>query len=74
MVRISVIYQQRRRGCAARKPRIARSGLSREIIVQRLDALNPRNRHEEVPPDEADQPLDLALVVALARPNLSSNR
>ena len=41
---------------------------SREIIVQRLDALNPRNRHEEVPPDEADQPLDLALVVALARP------
>ena len=28
----------------------------------------PRNRHEEVPPDEADQPLDLALVVALARP------
>ena len=39
-----------------------------EIVGARLDALNPRNRHEEVPPDEADQPLDLALVVALARP------
>ncbi len=47
---------------------LAPAALSREIIVQRLDALNPRNRHEEVPPDEADQPLDLALVVALARP------
>ena len=47
---------------------LAPPALSREIIVQRLDALNPRNRHEEVPPDEAGQPLDLALVIALARP------
>ena len=47
---------------------LAPAALSREIIVQRLDALNPRNRHEEVPPDEAGQPLDLALVIALARP------
>jgi hypothetical protein len=31
-------------------------------------ALHPRHRHQEVAPGVADQPLDLALVVALARP------
>ena len=54
---------------------LAPAALSREIIVQRLDALNPRNRHEEVPPDEADHPSTLPLSLPLpGRPNLSSNR
>ena len=36
--------------------------------VQRLEAFERRHRHHEVAAREADQPLDLALVVALARP------
>jgi hypothetical protein len=36
--------------------------------VQRGQALDPRHRHQEVAPGVADQPLHLALVVALARP------
>ena len=39
-----------------------------QIGVQRLEALEHRDRHQEVPARIADQPLDLALVVALARP------
>ena len=36
--------------------------------VQRLEAFERRHRHHEVAAREADQPLDLALVVALCRP------
>ena len=37
-----------------------------QLRVQRLEARRPRHRHQVVPPDPADQSLDLALVVALA--------
>src|SRR5512143_2570130 len=36
--------------------------------VQRLEAVEHWHRHHEVPAREADQTLDLALVVAFARP------
>src|SRR5271165_4236064 len=39
-----------------------------KIGVQRLEALENRNRNEEVPSGVADQPLDFAFVVAFARP------
>ena len=39
-----------------------------ESIVEGREALGTRDGDQEVPPDEADQSLDLALVVALARP------
>ena len=48
--------------------RLAPAALSRESIVEGLEALGPRDGDQEVPPDEADQSLDLAFVVALARP------
>ena len=47
---------------------LAPAALSRESIVEGLEALGPRDGDQEVPPDEADQSLDLAFVVALARP------
>jgi hypothetical protein len=39
-----------------------------KIGVQRFEALEDRKRNEEVPSRVTDQPLDFALVVALARP------
>ncbi len=39
----------------------------REPGVERLEALRVRDRHQEVTTGEANQPLDLALVVALSR-------
>src|SRR5581483_4974714 len=39
-----------------------------EMRVERLEAFERRHRHHEVAACEADQPLDLALVVAFARP------
>src|ERR1700690_246225 len=39
-----------------------------KISVQRFEALEDRKRNEEVPSRVTDQPLDFALVVALARP------
>jgi hypothetical protein len=36
--------------------------------VQSCEAIERQDRHHEVPAREADQSLDLALVVALARP------
>ena len=46
----------RRRHCSAR------------ASFEGREALGTRDGDQEVPPDEADQSLDLALVVALARP------
>ena len=46
----------------APQPRaLAPPALRHETIVQGIDALDPRHRHQEVAPDEAYQPLDLAL-------------
>ena len=39
-----------------------------KIGVQRFEALEDRKRNEEVPSRITDEPLDFALVVALARP------
>src|SRR5262245_50141968 len=44
------------------------AAIGEQLLIQRGEAGGPRNRHQEVPPDIADQPLDLALVIALARP------
>ena len=38
-----------------------------EVGVQRLEAVEHGDQHQEVAPRIADEPLDLALVVALAR-------
>ena len=38
-----------------------------QISVERLEAVERRYRHHEVPTRKADEPLDLPLVVALAR-------
>ena len=48
--------------------RLAPAALFGESIVEGREALGTRDGDQEVPPDEADQSLDLALVVALARP------
>ena len=48
--------------------RLAPAALFGESIVEGREALSTRDGDQEVPPDEADQSLDLALVVALARP------
>jgi hypothetical protein len=37
------------------------------LLVQRRQSDRPRHRHQQVPPDPADQPLDFAFVVALTR-------
>jgi len=37
------------------------------MLVQDREALEHRDRHQKVAPREADEPLNLALVVALAR-------
>ena len=50
------------------RERLAPAPLFGESIVEGREALGTRDGDEEVPPDEADQSLDLALVVALARP------
>src|SRR5947208_17085646 len=39
-----------------------------QMGVQRREALERRDRHEEVPSRIADQPFDLTLVVAFAKP------
>src|ERR1700736_4648874 len=39
-----------------------------QLLVQRREARRPRHRHQQVPTDPADQPLDLAFVVAVAGP------
>src|SRR5689334_14945878 len=39
-----------------------------QLLVQRHQADRPRYRHQQVPADPADQPLDFALVVAFAGP------
>jgi hypothetical protein len=39
-----------------------------KIGVQRFEALEDGKRNEEVPSRVTDQPLDFALVIALARP------
>src|SRR5712671_305892 len=39
-----------------------------QLLIQRHQADRPRYRHQQVPADPADQPLDFALVVAFARP------
>jgi len=38
-----------------------------QLLVQRRQAGRPRHRHQQVPADPADQPLDFPLVVALTR-------
>ena len=48
--------------------RLPPAALFGESIVEGREALGTRDGDQEVPPDEADQSLDLALVVALARP------
>ena len=48
--------------------RLTPAALFGESIVEGREALGTRDGDQEVPPDEADQSLDLALVVALARP------
>ena len=48
--------------------RLAPAALFGESIVEGREALGTRDGDQEVPPDEADQSLDLAFVVALARP------
>ena len=53
---------------AAQPRRLAPAALFGESIVEGREALGTRDGDQEVPPDEADQSLDLALVVALARP------
>ena len=50
------------------RARLAPAALFGESIVEGREALGTRDGDQEVPPDEADQSLDLALVVALARP------
>jgi hypothetical protein len=46
-----------------------------QLLVQRYQADRSRHRHQQVPADPADQPLDFAFVVAFAgRPNWSPNR
>src|SRR5947209_7798639 len=39
-----------------------------QLLVQRYQAHRPRHRHQQVPADPADQPLDFAFVVAFAGP------
>ena len=54
--------------CGPEPRRLAPAALFGESIVEGREALARFNGDQEVPPDEADQSLDLALVVALARP------
>ncbi len=64
-----------RLGVAAQAIAHALAAALQQMRVQRLEAVEHRDRHHEVAPRVADQPLDLALVVALAgRPNRSWNR
>ena len=44
------------------------AAIRQQLLVQRGKAGGMGHRHQEVPPDQPDQPLHLALVVALARP------
>lgn len=53
---------------AAQAVRHSSTAAAHKIGVQRFEALEDRKRNEEVPSRVTDQPLDLALVVALARP------
>src|SRR6476620_2940523 len=39
-----------------------------QLLVQRRQSDRPRHRHQQVPPDPANQPLDFAFVVAFAGP------
>ena len=52
--------------------RLAPAALFGESRIEGREALSPRDGNQEVPPDKADQPLDLALVVPLARIALST--
>ena len=54
--------------CGPQPRRLAPAALFGESIVEGREALGTRDGDQEVPPDEADQSLDFALVVALARP------
>jgi hypothetical protein len=54
-------------GVAAQAIAHALATAREQMLVQRREAVEHRDRHQEVAPREADQPLDLALVVALAR-------
>ena len=56
-----------RLGMAAEHRVLPLEALLLQPCVQRLEALEPGHRHEEVPPAEADHALDVALVVPLAR-------
>ena len=55
-------------GVAAQPITVPAVAVVEQLRVQRLEARRPRHRHQEIPPDIADQPLHLALVVALAGP------
>jgi hypothetical protein len=46
----------------------AAAAIHRQPLVQRGEAGGMRNRHQEVPPDQPNQTLDLAFVGALAGP------
>ena len=43
------------------------AAIRQQLLVQRSEAGGMRQRHQVVPPDQSDQPLHFALVVALAR-------
>ena len=57
-----------RLGVAAQDLAHALAAAVGQMRVQRREAVEHRHRHHEVAPREADEPLDLALVVALGRP------
>jgi hypothetical protein len=52
---------------AAQPGALALAAARLEVGIERGQALDPRQRHQEVAPGVADQPLHLAFVVALAR-------
>src|SRR6516165_5957100 len=53
---------------AAQAVRHPTTAAVQKISVQRFEALEDRKRNEEVPSRVTDEPLDFALVIALARP------
>jgi hypothetical protein len=55
-------------GWGASRRHASASKTAKPRRVQRLEALEHRDRLEEVPPRIADKPFDLAFVVAFARP------